>query len=232
MRWEGRPRNIPSTNIQTLIKATYRSKRPSKQLTDPNSHQSNLPIPIQIVKPPSSTSPTHSAMEIDVIGTRQDKRNPFPAIRSICIQRGLCFRCLQPFDVKTHMVDGERCCPNKKASPPEKLALIANKPNKKKSIETSPHRIAALSIGSNTENLDAEALSGIQEEERDAVGWMVKEFLSGWSDDNYPPKSDLHHPIEVNAVRLDADGSYPRRVVIPFNLKSAAMVVQTMALLT
>lgn len=143
----------------------------------PNAHQSTLPIPIQIVKPPTSSSPTHSAMEIDAIGTRQDKRNPFPAIRSICIQKGLCFRCLQTFDVKTHMVDGERRCPNKNASLADKLALITNKPYKKKASDTSPHQIAALTIGSDTETLDAEALSSLQEDERDAVGWMVEEFF-------------------------------------------------------
>lgn len=57
----------------------------------PNAHNStHPPVPVQIVKP-SLPSPTHSAMEIDAVGTRQDKKNPFPAIRSVCIRNGLCF---------------------------------------------------------------------------------------------------------------------------------------------
>lgn len=56
-------------------------------------------IPVQVVKTVTPLIPVaHTPMEIDAIATRNnDKRNPFPAIRSICIQKSLCFRCLKPF---------------------------------------------------------------------------------------------------------------------------------------
>lgn len=47
-------------------------------------------------------------MEVDAVATQNDKKNPFPAICSICMQDSLCFRCLGPFDVETHMIDGEQ----------------------------------------------------------------------------------------------------------------------------
>lgn len=118
-------------------------------------------IPVQVVKTVTPLIPVaHTPMEIDAIATRNnDKRNPFPAIRSICIQKSLCFRCLKPFEPKTHMVDGERRFPNKNASLSDKLALISDvKHDKKKPFETNIHQIAALTVGSDTDNQDERAL--------------------------------------------------------------------------
>lgn len=197
----------------------------------PNSNNP-IPIPVQVVKPVPALSPSSSPMQVDAITTRNEKRNPFPAIRSICIQNSLCFRCLQPFEAKTHMVEGERRCPNKNASLSDKLALISNsKIDKKKPSDTKIHQIAALTIEYDTDELDARALGELQEDERDAVGWMVEEYLTGRSEYYYPATSDLIEPIEINSIRINADKSYPRRVVIPLTLKDVTISVQTMAFL-
>lgn len=196
----------------------------------PNSNNP-IPIPVQVVKPSPSSSQTAQPMEIDAINTRYEKRNPFPAIRSVCIQNGLCFRCLQTFDVKTHMVDGERKCPNKNASLSEKLALISKDKNvKRKTSKSKTHHIAALTtIEDDTQDLDNEALAELKIDEREAVGWMIEEYLTGWSDDHYPtPAEELGH-VEINSIRLMADTSYPRRVVVPFKLRDEAICVPTMA---
>lgn len=190
-----------------------------------------VPIPVQVVKPVTSPiSLNHSPMQVDAIGTRGDKRNPFPAIRSICIQRSLCFRCLQPFEAKTHMVNGERRCPNKNASLSDKLALISNmKTDKKKSSDATSHQIAALNIENDTEEQDIEALNDLEEEEREAVDWLVEEFLTGRSEDYYPATSGILPPVEINSVKLMADSSYPRRIVVPLTLKDDSICIQTMA---
>lgn len=49
------------------------------------------PTPIQINKPVVIHTSNSTPMEIDAIVTKNDKRNPFPAIRSICVQNSLCF---------------------------------------------------------------------------------------------------------------------------------------------
>lgn len=191
-----------------------------------------VPIPVQITKPLTPLQNNHQPMEVDAITARNEKRNPFPEIRSICIQKGLCFRCLQPFKVKTHMVGGEHHCPNRNASLSDKLALIStNKQDKKVITDIKTHQIVALSIGSDTEEQDTAALESLRDEGRDAVGWMVEEYLTGWSDINYPTESERVDQVEVNAIRLMADDSYPRRVVVPFKLKDTEICVPTMAFL-
>lgn len=104
----------------------------------PNANNA-MPILVQVVKPVMSTSTLpHVPMKVDAINTRSDKRNPFPAIRSICIQNSVCFLCLQPYKVKNHMVGGGRKCPNKNPSLSDKLPLISNtKDVKKKPFETN-----------------------------------------------------------------------------------------------
>lgn len=69
--------------------------------------------------------PVSIPMEIDAITSKAtDRRNPFSAIRSIFLKKGLCFKCIKPFEASTHMVDGERGCPNANASLAENLALL------------------------------------------------------------------------------------------------------------
>lgn len=129
---------------------------------NPNSNRSIMPTPVPISRPPTIPVPAHNTMEIDDIGTRQDKRNPFPAILSTCIQKGLCFRFLRPFEPKTHIIDGERRCPKKNASLADKLALVSKDTDKKKPFETKTHQIAALKVGSDTEEQDELALAKLQ----------------------------------------------------------------------
>ena len=170
-------------------------------------------------------------MEIDAIMTKTDKRNPFPAMRSLCIQNNLCFRCLHAFDPKTHMVNGERCCPNKNASLADKLALISNRKIVEKKKEDPIHQIAALSIEEDTDEQDEEALRNLGEEEREVVDWLIEEYVTGLSEVVYPHTSDSLDVIKVNSIKLMADSSYPRRVVVPATLKTVTGSIQTMAFL-
>lgn len=191
-----------------------------------------VPIPVQVVKRVMSQSTmTHVPMEVDAIAARNERRNPFPAIRSICIQKQLCFRCLQPFEVKTHMVGGERKCPNKKAGLSDKLALISDNKKDKKKFKTTTHQIAALTVENDTDKQDEKALADLEDEEREAVGWLVEEFLTGRFEDYYPATSELIDPVEINSICLMADNSYPRQVVVPLTLKEDSIGVKTMAFL-
>lgn len=195
----------------------------------PNS-SNHTPTPIPIIKPVVINTGS-TPMEIDAIKTKTDKRNPFPAIRSLCIQNNLCFRCLLAFDPKTHMVNGERRCPNKNASLADKLALSSNRKSLDKKREEIPHQIAALSIEDDTDKQDDEALQAMGEEERDVVDWLIEEYIEGLSDVVYPHTLDYLDTVEVNSIKLMADSSYPRRVVVPANLKTKTGSIQTMAFL-
>lgn len=192
-------------------------------------NQTTTPIPI--IKPIGVNIQTQVPMEIDAIVTRHDKKNLFPAICSICVKNNLCFRCLQSFDPKTHLVNGERHCPNKNASLSEKLSLISDpKYNDKKKIG-KPHQIAALTIEEDTDQQDSQALSELGEEEREAVDWLIEDYLTGLSDVVYPHRSDTLDKLEINSIRLMADALYPRRVVVPMSLKDGSLSIQTMAFL-
>lgn len=98
------------------------------QHTNSSTH---LPVPIPITKPTQSSLLNHLPMEVNEIIIKTDCNNPFPAVRSICVHNDLCFRCLQSFDPKTHVLSGERHFPNKNATLSEKLGLISNTQNKK-----------------------------------------------------------------------------------------------------
>lgn len=52
--------------------------------------------PIPIVKPVKLNTSSQSPMEINAIIGKNYKRNPFPAIRSICIQNNLCLNSYLP----------------------------------------------------------------------------------------------------------------------------------------
>lgn len=204
--------------------------KPKKMMYQHPNANSPAPIPVQVVKPViSNPTQPHIPMEVDAINTQNDKRNPFPAIRSICIQNSLCFCCLQPYNVKTHMIGGERKCPNKNASLSDKLALISNTKDVTKRPFETKHQIAALAIGSDTAEQDDKALEDLEEEEKEAVGWLVEEYLAGLSEDHYPTTPEILNPVEINAIKLMADGSYPRRVVVPMTLRDASICVQLMA---
>lgn len=83
-----------------------------------------------------------------------------------------------------------------------------------------------MTVGSNTEEQDNRALNDLEEEERDAVGWLVQEYLAGWSKEHYPTMPEPMSPVEINSIKFMADGSYPRRVVVPMTLKDATICVQ------
>lgn len=51
----------------------------------------HTPTPVQISKPVIINTSGSSPMEIDTITMKNHKGNPFPAIRSICVQNSLCF---------------------------------------------------------------------------------------------------------------------------------------------
>lgn len=128
------------------------------------------------------------------------------------------------------MEGGERCCPNKNASLSDKLALISSeKSDSKNKTDTKPHQIAALTVEEDTDEQDAMALAELQEDEKEAVGWMVEEYLSGLSDVDYPTTSDELNQVEINSIQLIADTSYPRRVGVPLKLRDAAVCIPTMA---
>lgn len=86
------------------------------------------------------------------------KVSPFQAIRSCCIQQGLCFKCLKPYDA-THTVNGQRKCPNQNATFAEKMKLLkaANKPK--------PHQIAAIDEEEAVRDLDEAAWRALNDEE-------------------------------------------------------------------
>lgn len=112
-------------------------------------------------------------MEIDAITAKEgERRSPFAAIRSICIKRGLCFKCIKPFDAATHMVNGERKCPNSNASLAEKLALL--NPVDEKKVKPPVHQIAAVNFEDTVEVQDKEALQELGEEERATVDWLLE----------------------------------------------------------
>lgn len=195
----------------------------------PNANQPLQPL-IPVIKPVVINNQQPVPMEIDAISTRIDQKNPVPAICSVCIKNNLCFRCLQKFDPKTPLVNGERHCPNKNASLSEKLALISDpKFNEKK--KDCIHQIAALTIEEDTNHQDAKDLAELGDEEQEAVEWLIEDYLSGRSDIVYPHKSDSLDVVEINLIRLMADSAYPRRVVVPMNLKSSSLSIQTMVFL-
>lgn len=195
----------------------------------PNATHQTLPL-IPIIKAIPVQQDALTPMEIDAISTRHDKKNPFPAIRLVCIQNTSCFRCFQAFDPKTHMINGERHCPNKNASLSEKLSLISDPKYKDKKKEKT-HQIAALLIEEDANFQDSKALEELGEEEKEAVEWLLEDYLTGRSDITYPCRSEVLESIEVNSIRLMADNSYPRRVVVPMTVKSQSLSIQTMVFL-
>lgn len=190
----------------------------------------HTPTPVLIIKPVIINTGT-SPMEINAITIKTDQRNPFPAIRCLCIQNNLFFCFLLAFDPKTCMVNGERRCPKKNASLADKIALLSNRKAIDKKQEETPHQIAALSIEDDTDRQDYEALRYMGEEEREVVDWLIEDYIEGLSDVVYPHTSDFLDTVEVNSIKLMADNSYPRRVVVPANLKTDTGSIQTMAFL-
>lgn len=60
-------------------------------------------------------------MDVDIAAL--DPADPMTAIRRICWDRKLCFYCLKAFDI-SHRNSATRKCPNAKATPSERLALL------------------------------------------------------------------------------------------------------------
>lgn len=114
----------------------------------PNSW-THISIPVLVVQPVPTGISGPAPMEVDDIVTKKDRYNPFPAIRSVFIQNNLCFCCLQSFDLKAHMLNGEQHWPNKNLTSSEKLVLISNQHGKKKQNK-QVHQIAALTVEENT----------------------------------------------------------------------------------
>lgn len=130
-------------------------QRPQKHKVyqHPNKVVSN-PIPTLLIP---KTVPVSIPMEIDAIAAKEgDRRNPFSAIRSICMKKGFCFQCIKLFDAETHMKNGERKCPNGNATLAKKLALFTSIDGKK--TEEKIHQIAAVSFEDMVEVQDMIAL--------------------------------------------------------------------------
>lgn len=185
-------------------------------------------IPVQFTAPKPVAIPV--PMEIDAISARNsDKKNPFSVIRSICIKKGLCFRCIKPFDVETHMVNGERKCPNQNATLAEKLALLTPVTDKKAELKT--HQIAAVNFEDAVETQDVQALNELGEEEREVVDWLLEDYLAGLSTPSYPPPSELKEQVDVCSIRLAADPSVPRRINVPMTLREHDLSIPVVAFL-
>lgn len=188
----------------------------------PNGPKPN-PIPIHI-KPSLSTSTNPVPMDINSVTTKDDRRNPFPAIQSVCIKEGLCFRCLKKYNTKTHIVNGEHHFPNKNTSFSDKMSLLSSK----KQMAAFPHQIAAVSITNDTDKQDLVALEELNDEEAEVVRWTIEGYMEGLSDVDYPPSSDIIHQTQVNIVELVADPSSFKRVYVPLTLKQDMIRVPIM----
>lgn len=124
-------------------------------------------------------------IEIDAVNTCfQDKKTLFSAIRLACIKRGLCFKCIQLFDAETHMVNGERRCPNKNAALSEKLALLTLKDLAE--VKDKVQQIAAVMFKYLVEKEDSVALAELEDGARVAVDWLLENYCSGLSQPAYP----------------------------------------------
>lgn len=120
-----------------------RSNRPKLYQHPDKQHSSAYPTTV-VVPPHTQAVAVPVPMQVDaVIAKYSNQKNPFTAIRSVCLKRGLCFKCIQPFDAATHMVNGERRCPNKNATLSEKIALLTPLKTEEK-ISSKIHQIAAL----------------------------------------------------------------------------------------
>lgn len=202
-----------------------RTNRPKLYQHPNKNHHVTYPVHIPTVKPVAIPVP----MEIDAVQTRfTDKKSPFSAIRAACIKKGLCFKCIQPFDAETHMVNGERKCPNKNASLSEKLALITN--SEKNLTVSKTHQIAAVSFEVQVEAEDRVAFEELGEEERAAVDWLMENYCSGLSSPVYPHHSDLIDEPRICAVRLEADKSTPRRVNVAMTLREGDIAIPVVVL--
>lgn len=190
-------------------------QHPNKTVT-PVHFQTSKPVPIAI------------PMEIDAITAREGERqSPFAAIRLICIKKGLCFKCIKPFDAATHMVNGKRRCPNNNASLADKLALL--NPVEDKKPKPAVHQIAAVNFEDTVKVQDDLALQELGDEERAMVDWLLEEYLSGLSEPSYPSSSDIKETVEICSVRLVADPSIPRRINVPMSLRDNGLNIPVIA---
>lgn len=123
------------------------------------------PVWVQVNKPTIVTLNFPVPMGIDVVTTKNDRKNPFPAMWSVCIHDGLCFRCLQTLNTKSHMINGKRHCPNRNARFAGKMLLISV--NRAK--ETVLHQIALISTSSDTDEQDLVVSGDLNDEEERMV---------------------------------------------------------------
>lgn len=206
-----------------------RSNRP-KLYQHPNKTQ-QVQFPVNIVMPSvAKPVPIPVPMEVDAVQTKYSNlKNPFTAIRSVCLKKGLCFKCIQPCDAETHMVNGERRCPNKNTTLSEKIALLnPSKTEEKPNLKV--HQIAALSFEDQVEQEDSQALMELGENEREAVEWLLESYCQGLSEPNYPSFETLEEAVDVCAVKMEADSSNPRRIHVPMTLVEDGLLVPVMVL--
>lgn len=165
-------------------RATERAALPAKgQKHKIYQHPNETVTPVHLQPP--KTVPVAIPMENNAVTAKEgDQQSPFAAIRSICIKKGLCFKCIKTFDATTHMVNGKHKCPNGNASLAEKLALL--NPNEDKKPKSRVHQIAAMNFEDTVEVQDELALQEFGEEEKATVDWLLKEYLSGLSEPSYP----------------------------------------------
>lgn len=232
--------NVANTLAEKMNLAIEGATRADERASLPNKmnrprlyqhpHKQNVvtyPIHVPINKPVS----VPVTMEIDAIHAKViDRKSPFTSIGSVCIKRGLCFKCIQPSDEETHMQNGERICRNKNTSLSEKLALLTEKDLAEHQDSTKNHQIAAVSFEDQVEADDCAALEELGEGEREAVDWLLENYCSGLFQPIYPPPSDLMDDLEVHTVKIEADRSTPRRVNVAMTLREKDCSIPVMVI--
>lgn len=148
---------IEGAKVVEALNSAPSGKRP-KATTYSHPHSSThqalpKPTPIPIIRQPASPTP----MDVSQVTQEDKKLSPFQAIRACCIQQGLCFKCIKPFD-STHVINGQRKCPNQNASFADKLKLL------KTTAKTKFHQIASLEEETSVQDLDNAAWKALSEE--------------------------------------------------------------------
>lgn len=161
--------------VEALASAPSGKRSKGNTYSHPNSHAHlplSKPTPIPIIRQPASPTP----MDVSAITKAQEDRrvSPVQAIRSACIQQGLCFKCIKPYD-STHTANGQRKCPNSNASFTDKLKLL------KTTSKPKTHQIATVEEENAVQDLDEEAWRALDDEESEQVQELVGEYLEGWS---------------------------------------------------
>lgn len=157
-------------------------------------------------------------MDVETISHHTRKPGTFHAIRSCCIQRGLCFKCSKPCNT-THIFNGQKRCPNLNTTFSEKINPL------KKVINLNLHQVVAVNKGDEFQHLDNAAWRALGDEELEQFQKLVGEYLAGWSGIIYPSDNPPIHTNIVSSINIEAGSSMPRCLIISFGLKVAVLDV-------